>query len=108
MKVTLREHFEAILIERDKRNEQRFQSQGEAVRKAESALNSRLDLLNELRGDVATKSQIQATDQRVQDIVSRLDRIEGKSSGISSSLVMAISIATLLAGAIGLYFKHGS
>jgi hypothetical protein len=63
-KVTLRDYFEAVLHERDK-----------AIAVALESNEKRLDALNELRGDVATKTQLDALKERI-------DRMEGRSSGM--------------------------
>ncbi|HEX3124320.1 MAG TPA: hypothetical protein VHQ21_13555 [Rhodanobacteraceae bacterium] len=61
--VSLRDYFEAVLRERDK-----------AISVALESNEKRLDALNELRGDVATKTQLDALKER-------LDRMEGRSGG---------------------------
>lgn len=104
--IPLRDHFEALLREIENRNQERFQAQADAITKAEEALAKRLEALNELRGDVATRSQIGAVEQRLNDMVERLNRIEGRSSGIGSSVVTFIAVASFLAAALGLYLRH--
>ncbi|HEX3124004.1 MAG TPA: hypothetical protein VHQ21_11955 [Rhodanobacteraceae bacterium] len=61
--VSLRDYFEAVLRERDK-----------AITAALDQNEKRLAALNELRGDVATKTQLDALKER-------LDRMEGRSGG---------------------------
>lgn len=59
-------------------------AQEKAIIKAENAAERRFELLNELRGGVATKEQVEALDKVVDGITSRLDRIEGKSTGLNA------------------------
>lgn len=71
-------------------------SQEKAVVKAEVAADKRFDLLNELRIGVATREQIDALDKRVDDINDRINRTEGRTSGLSAGwgyLVGAVGLA---------------
>jgi hypothetical protein len=100
--VSLREYLEAILSEREKRNQQRFDSQLQAVKEAETTINGRLALLNELRGDVATKGQLQAAEQRIQDIVSRLDKLDGHGSGTAAVWARLVSLAVVVSATVAI------
>jgi len=70
-KVSLRDYFEALLHERDK-----------AITTQLDANEKRLGTLNELRGNVATKDELQALSQRVTDMKERIDRMDGRSTGL--------------------------
>lgn len=59
-KVGLREHFEALWLERDRRLTERWTAQEQALTKATDQLERRLDLLNELRGEVLTRQEYDA------------------------------------------------
>lgn len=124
--ITLREHFAAMLGEADLRYQQRFDAQNtaldaarvaakegvttaliaaeKAVTKAEVATENRLTLLNELRSGVATKEQMDALAERVSDIKERLDRLEGRTTGLSDSAKVLISVVGLVIAMFGLYF----
>jgi hypothetical protein len=72
----------------------------EAVIKAEVATENRLTLLNELRAGVATREQIDGLTERQSDLKERLDRIEGKNSGIGSSWSILIGAISVIATVI--------
>ena len=80
---TLKEHFEAILIEKDKALSAALIAVKEENRKTEIAAEKRFELLNELRSGVATKDQLLALEKVVEDLKSSRDKGEGKSAGYS-------------------------
>src|ERR1700679_4024465 len=90
--VSLREYFEAILHEREGRYQERFNSQANAINKAEEALGARLNLLNELRSGVATKEQLDAVGEKTSDLAERLNRMEGRSAGNSANIATFLTI----------------
>jgi len=55
--VGLREYFDAVLEERQARLDERWVAQEQAIGKATSSLEARLELLNELRSDVLTRNE---------------------------------------------------
>jgi hypothetical protein len=90
------DYLSAIADERDKRYQQRFESQEKAVNTAVIAQERRLDALNELRQGVATTIQIEALEKVVDDVKDRLNRMEGGTTG--SQLTKANLISYLLVG----------
>lgn len=73
------------------------------IRASSEALDKRLDLLNELRGDVATRDQLAALDVRFQEVKSRIDKIESATQGRRGGLadyiawiLAAISVVTVV------------
>jgi hypothetical protein len=93
-----------LLDERDRRYEQRFESQKEAVSKATAALERRLEGMNEIRAAMSEQAATflprgeydSAHDSlvaRVNDLNDRINRTEGKSSGVTSSLGALLAIA---------------
>ena len=103
--IPLRDHIEAILVEKDKRYDARFVAQGDAIDKATSALDSKLHDLNDLRGDMSPKSELRALEQRVLDLTDRFNKTEGRSGGINWTVGLGIAIGTLAAALIGVYFR---
>jgi hypothetical protein len=55
--ITVKEYFNAVLSERDKRTEQRFELMAEAVRKAEVAHEKRLEGMNEFRNQLSDQAE---------------------------------------------------
>jgi len=105
--VTLREHFEALLEAADLRYAQRFNATEAAITKAETSLDRRISLLNELRGGVATREQLEAAVQRIEDLTGRLNRSEGRSGGFQQSwlvIVGAVTIAGIIGGILAKHF----
>lgn len=81
--VTLREHFEKILEEKDKALAAALIAVKEENRKTEIAAEKRFELLNELRSGVATKDEVRALEKIVEDLKSSRDKGEGKGAGIT-------------------------
>jgi hypothetical protein len=125
---TLMVHIAALLTEADLRYQQRYDAQQkaleaallaakeavqaalaaakEAVLKAEISADKRLELLNELRVGVATTEQLDALEKLVADLSKRLDRSEGRSTGLTAGwgfLLAAIgATATVIAVVLSL------
>ncbi len=115
VRVLVRELMEA----HDRRYEERFRAQGEALQaalvesrraltKAEQALEKRLDLLNEMRAAmtdlVATylprsryESEHKAVEERIQTNTAKLEKLEGRSAGLNSGWIFLVQIVTLVA-----------
>lgn len=66
----------------DRRYQERYESQFDNLKIALDSMNRRLDLLNELRSGVATRDQLDALEKEMNTITSRLERAEGRSSGV--------------------------
>jgi len=81
---TLKYHIEKLLEEKDKALNAALIAVKEENRKTEVAAEKRFDLLNELRGDVATKAQLEALEK----VVKTLERLVYTGVGI----VLAIEI----------------
>jgi hypothetical protein len=96
--ITLKEHFKVILKEKDRYLSSMLRERDKAIRTALKQTEKRLVALNELRGDVATKGQVEA-------IKERLDRMDGRSGGIKDW--WGWIIAMIMAGvAIGTLYLH--
>lgn len=115
--VSLKEYFEALLREKDVRDQQRFDAQSEGVRaamaaaekaveKAAAANEKRFDNTNEWRGALNDQSRMlvpraefDGYKERHNALAERITKIEGRSTGIASSwlvLIGAISAAGIL------------
>jgi hypothetical protein len=55
--VSIKEHFEALMQDQQRQIDQIRRDAGEAITKASTALEKRLDLLNEFRGQAAEESK---------------------------------------------------
>jgi hypothetical protein len=71
-----------------------------AITKSEIAYDKRFDLLNELREDVASKAQVEAVDRQVDDLKSRLDKLEATKLGEASKVSDLNRTITLAIGAM--------
>jgi polyhydroxyalkanoate synthesis regulator phasin len=105
------EHLRDVIDERDKRYEQRFQASEKALAEAKTSIDSRLDLLNELRGGVATKPEIEALEKiidalrgQVADLRDRLGNRDGRSAGMTAGWGILVG-AVLLALAVLAAFR---
>lgn len=81
--VSLREHFIALLDERELRYEQRFEAQQQAIAKAELAADHRAETANEIRGvmDDLTRQMM----PRV-EAVARFTMVEDKIDAINVAM----------------------
>lgn len=118
--VSLREHFEAILSEMDRRYEQRFDAQEKAnttaltaaekaVLKAEVAAEARFASVNEFRGTlsdqtatlmprVEAEARMQAMADKLGELGDRVNRAEGRGSGYTASWAVGVAVMGLLLG----------
>lgn len=112
---TLKEYFQALLAEVDKRNQQRFDSQEkavaaalqaakEAVTKAETAAEKRFDSVNEFRQQLSDQANsfmpMREADQRLRVLENHINRQGGKEDGAGRFGAVMISIASLLIAAV--------
>jgi hypothetical protein len=111
--VSVLDHVMAILGERDIRYQQRFDAQttaiaaamaaaGSAADKTDIAIDKRLDLLNELRGNVATKDEVNALEKLVNVLTSRLERIEARGAGLNDGWKYLIGAVALVGSVIAI------
>jgi hypothetical protein len=129
--VSLREHLEALLAEKDKRDQQRFAAQGEAltaallsqekavqtamiaaekaVTKAETANEKRFESVNEFRQTLSDQTasfpsrvELQALAQRVTDLATRMDKTEGRSTGAGTIYGWLLAAAAVTVAVISL------
>lgn len=84
----------------------------EAVVKAEMATERRLEGLNELRQGVATRDQLEALLVRVDDVKTRVDRIEAsriaRAGGLQDYVGWIVALVTVVSAFVGfaLLFRH--
>jgi hypothetical protein len=120
-KVSLREYFDglreadriavqAALASAEKGVAAALAASEKAITKAETAAEKRFDLLNELRNGVATREQLEALAQRYDDLKTRLDKIEGRTTGVSASWGIIAAVVGAMIGIGGLVIaltRHG-
>lgn len=115
---SLKEHFESLQDEIEKRNSQRFldtktavdaalAAAEKAVTKAEVATEKRLEGVNEFRKSLEDVGRLQmpraeqeainkGQDQKIDGIIARLDKTEGKGIGIGQALGWIIAAITIV------------
>jgi hypothetical protein len=101
--VALREYVEALLAEKDKALVAALIAVKEENRKTEIAAEKRFDLLNELRQGVATKEQLEGVEKLVNALKERQDKSEGRTSGMSDTAKIIVSVITAIAAIIGIW-----
>ena len=89
--VSIKEHFEAILEERDRLRAQEIAAIRAAVEKAGTANDRRLDLLNEFRAQAADESKKYALRETVDTLATQISRLYG-----GLAVVGLIGIANLV------------
>lgn len=130
--VSLKEHLEALLAEKDKRDQQRFAAQGEAltaallsqeqavqtamiaaekaVTKAETANEKRFESVNEFRQTLSDQTasfpsrvELHALAQRVTDLATRMDKSEGAKTGVSDGTKTLLGVGGFVVSLLLLY-----
>ena len=128
-RVTILQHLRALLVEMDLRYQQRFDAQGQAltaallaaekavqtaliaaekaVAKAETANEKRFESVNEFRKTLSDQTasfpsrvELQALADRVSDLATRMDKTEGRSSGLSTGWGVLVAVAGLALAAV--------
>jgi hypothetical protein len=106
------EHLRDLMDERDKRYEQRFQATEKETVTTKVDLQARLDILNELRGGVATTSELDALEKiidalrtQIVDIRERQSAQAGRGAGMTAGwgiligfIMVAVAIVTVVRG----------
>lgn len=96
MKVSLLYHFNALMkAERIHRREMAKELR-RALSAALASNDKRLVGLNELRGDVATKGDLQVALSKIAELVSRVDRSEGRGRGLSAAWQILLGVAAIV------------
>jgi hypothetical protein len=102
--------LKAALLAADTATQTAMTAAEKAVTKAETATEKRFEGVNEFRqalsdqtSSFASRVELRALDQRVTDLGTRMDKTEGRSTGLSDGTKMLISIIALLATLLGLY-----
>lgn len=95
--VSIKEHFKSLMEAQDRRVEQALYAAKEAVTKADTAQERRLDLLNEFRGQAADESKKYALKETVEAIEKQLSRFYG-----GMIVIGVIGVANL----VKLWFVH--
>jgi hypothetical protein len=114
--VSQREYFERILAERDKKFDERFQFQRDAVSTALASMDKRLDGMNEFRASLQdqTKNQVSksefqtfkdATDKDIRMLRESKAELDGMASQSSVNLSLGISVLGLLVGSISIVMR---
>lgn len=127
--VSVLDHVLALLAEKDVRDQQRFDAQGQAltaallaaekavqtaliaaekaVDKANTANEKRFESVNEFRqalsdqtGTFPSRVELEALAARVSDLTDRVNRTEGRTTGFSTGWAVLVAAATL---ALGIY-----
>jgi len=104
------EHLRDLMDERDKRYEQRFLASEKETVTSRTDLQARLDVLNELRGGVATTAEVEALEKilnelrtQITDLRERVGGREQRGAGMTAGwgiLVGAILVAVAIFTAI--------
>lgn len=127
---TLREHLMSVLLERDLRYGQRFTdletalraalaASEKAIAKAETATERRFDSVNEFRATLSDQAahlmprteamaMYARNSERLQELTDRVNRSEGRGSGLNAGWVYLVAAVGLLATVVSLFvaFAH--
>jgi hypothetical protein len=98
----LKIHFDRVFEEKDKALEAALASVAKENAKTEVAAEKRFELLNELRGDVATKAMLEAQAVIVADLKERLDNTQGQDVGRNQLWGFIVGAVGLAAAVVAL------
>ena len=99
---TLKEHYDQRFIDNSRAVDAALIAVKEESRKTELAAEKRFDLLNELRGGVATIEQLEALEKLVQSLDTRMSKNDGQSQGSQLTKVNVITYLTIAVSVLGL------
>lgn len=107
--VPLKEHFERIMLERDKATLAHISGTQSALDKAETALNARLDGMNEfrdaLRDQAATFVTGKVLDAKEDSIDARLKVLENKNANLDGRMWSIGAVIVIINVLIGFYLR---
>jgi hypothetical protein len=91
--VSLRDHIERIFVERERVYEEREKM----LRVTAEALDKRINLLNELRGGVATKAEHELLADRIRlvELISAEHAGQAKTTAVVTSVVASIIVGVI-------------
>lgn len=106
-------HNEAMRVEAEKYMEEKFRaadkaveaaltSAKEAVLKAEVASEKRFESINEFRATLSDQAQQFASQEKVNDLVSRFDRLEGRTTGLDAGWAKLLGAAVFAAAIVAI------
>lgn len=127
-------YFEALLLEKSLRDQQRYDAQikaldaallaaekavqtaltaaEKAVTKAEMAAEKRFESVNEFRQTLSdqastfiSRDQFEATADRLRELAAKLDKIEGRAGGYSSSWQTLVSVVLVVGAVVAIVVK---
>jgi uncharacterized membrane protein YfbV (UPF0208 family) len=130
-RITVLDHLVALLAEMDLRYQQRFDAQGQAltaallaaekavqtaliaaekaVTKAETATEKRFESVNEFRQTLSDQTasfpsrvELQALADRVTDLATRMDKTEGRSTGLNAGWAYLLAAAAIVVAVVSL------
>ena len=115
-KISLREHIEALLDERDKRYEERFEAMQVAVQKAEAATEKRFESVNEFRSQLSDQSRTfmprsesetlhNNEHLRLDGIEKRVEKMENVKQGGIQMWVIVVGVITVIGIILTLIIK---
>jgi hypothetical protein len=115
--VSLRDYIDRVMVERDIRYQQRFESQEKALEEAKRSSEKRLDGMNEFRGSLndAQKTYITRTEamsiitRNEQDIKAVTDRVniqQGHGTGLKDGWGWIIGLLGIAMAAVALFWRR--
>jgi len=99
---TLKEHYDQRLRDIDKALQAALAAAERASTKTELAGEKRFELLNELRSGVATLEQLKALEKLFDELKERLDRSEGRGSGLNAGWLYLLGGLTAISIVVSL------
>jgi hypothetical protein len=114
--VSQRDYFDRILTERDRKFDERFQFQKDAIATALASMDKRLDGMNEFRASLQdqTKNQVSksefqvfkdGTDKDIRMLRESKAELDGKASQSSVNFSLGISVLGLIMSSISIVMR---
>ena len=115
--IPLKEHFESLLREMEKRYEQRFDAQEKAVLKAEVATEKRLEGVNEFRKTLSDQqstfvskevsdARFKSLENLVAVLTAQQQQNSGRGAGRNDVWLVIVAIASPVIAIAAIFFKH--
>lgn len=109
--------IDAAMVASEKAINAALSAAEKAVTKAEISTDKRFENVNEFRGalqdlqsKLATRAELTAMrdslSERISDLMTRLDKIEGKSAGMNAGWVILAGAIGLIAAIVALFLKY--
>ena len=113
---SLKKHYDAILLEREKRIDERFKSIDQAVSKAEQATERRFESVNEFRQQLGDQSRSfmprqenennnKSINDRIDLVTKKVDKLDNMKQGGNVVWVYIVASISIITGIVSVFIS---